>query len=1234
MSKPLVKYLSPTTGKYEYATVVDIGDLSLLKTNIKTNIVDAINSLYLDGTLTNESETEMLERDRQRLTILEGSLNELKNGNFTIENWESVDNYFRDKLGSFTKEDSDGNVVLQLPPSMVKDMMDDIVNQYQNELTNQNLDLKTLISNINDIKKRAEATARELENAKPGYDSMTRKVDEMNKVIEDKISTVDFDYLNAMTKDYSSAVRQSSESFNVDTSGKMLSFISGKVKDLNSELLVQSDKIESKVSYDDYQYLPMQVTEGNENLLHFTLDLSKEWTRNNANINVLQEQFRHTQIVELSHSGSYYEQSTYDDLIQGGTYTASVWANVQPRDKTNPDNRFAPTPGAAPHDVDLVIGSDVHRMQLGEDLTSLNGWGMYYYTFVAEEPKKPLHFNLRFDTASQVGYITGMKLEKGTKPTEWSPHRNDNYATLASSISLIRQQGDSVTIMADKVSQYGKDISNNEQAVGNLERNLEHANTSLGIKPDGSSLITKVINELGGEVTTEESGIKTLKDGTIIEASRKQFDKNISDVNIDSRNKILNSSFSLRTLDETTGKYTIDKWGGKDGLAVLSTGENGTQESFLLLKQSGLSNINVLARQSTKFAVNDKQRLIFTFNAKHNGIDMDNIFEIEVFDKSDISLFKQDFKLSELDYVDLNNGIKKYAGSYHINQLNAAKARVNIKLPKNGELYINKISVSSADIKSTDWVPAPEDAYIIEAKNESKFEVLNGEINARVRKDKIDTSNGLVYSDSSGLSLNPDKIISTVTSSSLGDRALISKTNFEQSANGWLQTIEENGKIIDSINASPGLYQINFDKVAIDGELLAKKVSAYDLDVGNGLKIINSKSGSSLPVLYANAQTGEVELNVSKLKIGSSMAATKKDIEEIELMPGPKGEPGEPGQPGKSSYTHIAYLSESDIHIDDPHLDKGQGEIGVYNNAKDDSVEISHIYDESGDGMIKVSHVRDGGAPNRGGFVNTFFGAAEGVYLVEFEAKIPEGARLIRHNNSLGDGASVVWLTGIEGTGDWERYAYVTHYGTGSISAMGYISILYDEPVFDWYVSYYQRYDITNAFDVNGEVNAKYMGVMTSESEVASKDVKDYRWSVIKGEKGEVGIDGKDGQDGESSFTYIAYADSSNGYQGFSFSNSNNKYIGQYVRYKHKNISAEYQKTFNNRDKFADIKTISNMEPGKYYTISFSLEFIPMDLSQSVRSGDIIDSNIGPDKSSIGEWSVDGMIYEGNDKEE
>lgn len=78
-----------------------------------------------------------------------------------------------------------------------------------------------------------------------------------------------------------------------------------------------------------------------------------------------------------------------------------------------------------------------------------------------------------------------------------------------------------------------------------------------------------------------------------------------------------------------------------------------------------------------------------------------------------------------------------------------------------------------------------------------------------------------------------------------------------------------------------------------------------------------------------------------------------------------------------------------------------------------------------------------------------------------------------------------------------------------------------------------------------------FIGTYVDFTETDSPDPKKYTWSRfegIQGSKGEQGIPGKNGSNGQTSYLHIAYANSADGSQGFSVSDSINKlYIGQYT---------------------------------------------------------------------------------------
>lgn len=83
------------------------------------------------------------------------------------------------------------------------------------------------------------------------------------------------------------------------------------------------------------------------------------------------------------------------------------------------------------------------------------------------------------------------------------------------------------------------------------------------------------------------------------------------------------------------------------------------------------------------------------------------------------------------------------------------------------------------------------------------------------------------------------------------------------------------------------------------------------------------------------------------------------------------------------------------------------------------------------------------------------------------------------------------------------------------------------------------------------ETPSTYIGTYVDFTEADSTDPSTYTWSRfegIQGEHGEQGIPGTNGADGKTSYLHIAYANSADGSEGFSISESANKtYIGQYT---------------------------------------------------------------------------------------
>lgn len=80
--------------------------------------------------------------------------------------------------------------------------------------------------------------------------------------------------------------------------------------------------------------------------------------------------------------------------------------------------------------------------------------------------------------------------------------------------------------------------------------------------------------------------------------------------------------------------------------------------------------------------------------------------------------------------------------------------------------------------------------------------------------------------------------------------------------------------------------------------------------------------------------------------------------------------------------------------------------------------------------------------------------------------------------------------------------------------------------------------------------NKAYIGVYQDFIAADSPDPTKYRWSKWKGSDGAQGLPGKPGADGRTPYIHFAYAESADGKQGFSTTQTGNKrYIGTYTDY-------------------------------------------------------------------------------------
>ncbi|HEM4050560.1 TPA: phage tail protein [Streptococcus suis] len=99
------------------------------------------------------------------------------------------------------------------------------------------------------------------------------------------------------------------------------------------------------------------------------------------------------------------------------------------------------------------------------------------------------------------------------------------------------------------------------------------------------------------------------------------------------------------------------------------------------------------------------------------------------------------------------------------------------------------------------------------------------------------------------------------------------------------------------------------------------------------------------------------------------------------------------------------------------------------------------------------------------------------------------------------------------------------------------------------HIAYADSSDGRTNFSVSAS-NRKYIGMYVDFNSADSTNPADYAWTLVKGADGANGTPGKAGEDGRTPYFHTAYANSSDGQQGFSVTDSvGKKYLGTYTDY-------------------------------------------------------------------------------------
>ena len=160
------------------------------------------------------------------------------------------------------------------------------------------------------------------------------------------------------------------------------------------------------------------------------------------------------------------------------------------------------------------------------------------------------------------------------------------------------------------------------------------------------------------------------------------------------------------------------------------------------------------------------------------------------------------------------------------------------------------------------------------------------------------------------------------------------------------------------------------------------------------------------------------------------------------------------------------------LYPDTTFMDGWNG-IAVYNNANNGAVQLERV-SKSSDCPTSSTHmmrIKTTGAadPGHGGFTFNTPSRINAKFILEFVAKIPAGRTISFHTNAIGSGGKqgYKFLTPVEGTGNWERYALRVQCGaSGSFSSTMYIALNGGSYPVEWYIAKATVYDVNDTSNI------------------------------------------------------------------------------------------------------------------------------------------------------------------------
>lgn len=803
--KPIIRYFD--RGVWYDATVSDIGNLEDLNTVHKTTVVEAINDI-VGGNFTISG--NLLDRLNGLDESIAGLDEMINSGTLNENQAEKINQFVVEKLNELNQSMEELNR-----------QRDQRLKVQEEKVAQLKLDSESDKQRIEEITGVLSATKEKLNNAELNVTSVTQLVDEINGKISQAVSKTDFDLLEGTVREQKTLIDQTAESIKLLATKEELDKANENVKSIKSELDVQAGLIESKVSSEQLINEMEKIDKYMPNLLRYTRNWQDWENDDEANVDITLNEYRDC-IIQRARGIGKGLSTTVEDLEIGETYSLSVWVK---HDDTNA-KLYA-----------MVDNEEIIMTDLNSEETFVgNEFKRMRCSFVAQDTTAKVRFIFKNCRTDSYGYLAGAKCEKNKKVSGWQPNSEDVYQSIKSARSEIKQTDDKITTLVETVTQQGDLIASHTTSIEETDKAI--------------TLQAESIKTLNESMESAKSELKVSSDAIKSKVWKTDVGEMISDINIDNKNRVLNSDFG----------DGWELWSEINNLFQLKQIGN---YKFAVAERSGLPQNMAIAIATNKFPVKHNERLMFGFYfycADLSKLDNKIVGALELLDINDIRIDRVDFDVSKLSLK--NGSFTKLTDTYFVEDERIVKARLRFFLNRNGNVGFALPMAQGGDIKSSDWSLAPED--VARRFNDTNVTISNYEQTVNGFKQTVESYKGSVDGYSNQVS------------------------EFNQTVNGFNQTVkdykESNDKRVSQIESSLTTQSGKIEAVVKESAGTKDELGNLTADGGRISQLELTAQGFNTTVGEISKKVNDTNGRIDNLQVGGTnlIRNTSNQLQHLE----------------------------------------------------------------------------------------------------------------------------------------------------------------------------------------------------------------------------------------------------------------------------------------------------------------------------------------------------------------